>query len=151
MLSNGDDTEDSSDYFIYSLKMHRKSNPANLFLNIKSTRNKFSALQHILCNPHIDLLGNSETILDDTFPHWQFHVDNHVLNPLQWRYNDHDAVSNHQPGDCLLNRLSRRKSKKTSKLRVTGLCEGNSPVTSEFPTQMANNTESVSIWVRHHA
>ena len=25
---------------------------------------------------------------------------------------------------------------KTSRLRVTGLCEGNSPVTSEFPAQM---------------
>ena len=32
------------------------------------------------------------------------------------------SVSNHQPHDCLLNRLFRRKSKKTSKLRVTGLC-----------------------------
>ena len=31
-----------------------------------------------------------------------------------------------QPHDCLLNRLFRRKSKKTSKLRVTGLCVGNS-------------------------
>ena len=41
---------------------------------------------------------------------------------LQWRHNEHDGVSNHQPHDCLLNRLSRRGSKKTSKLRVTGLC-----------------------------
>ena len=47
--------------------------------------------------------------------------------PLQWRYNDHDGVSNHQPRGCLLNRLFRRRSKKTSKLRVTGLCVGNSP------------------------
>ena len=46
---------------------------------------------------------------------------------LQWRHNDHDSVSNHQPYDCLLNRLFRRRSKKTSKLRVTGLCAGNSP------------------------
>ena len=30
---------------------------------------------------------------------------------------------------------SRRRWKKTSKLRVTGLCEGNSPVTGEFPAQ----------------
>ena len=36
--------------------------------------------------------------------------------------------------------------KKTSKLRVTGLCAGNSPVTGEFPAQMASNTENVSIW-----
>ena len=35
-----------------------------------------------------------------------------------------NSVSNHQPHDCLLNRLFRRKSKKTSKLRVTGLCAG---------------------------
>ena len=41
---------------------------------------------------------------------------------------------------------SRGRSKKTSKLRVTGLCEINSPVTGEFPAQMASNTESVSIW-----
>ena len=48
---------------------------------------------------------------------------------LLWRHNGHDGVSNHQPCDCLLNRLFRRRSKKTSKLRVTGLCVGNSPVT----------------------
>ena len=46
---------------------------------------------------------------------------------LWWRHNDHDSVSNHQPHECLLNRLFRRRSKKTSKLRVTGLCAGNSP------------------------
>ena len=31
--------------------------------------------------------------------------------------------------------------KKTSKLRVTGLCVGNSPVTGEFPAQMARNAK----------
>ena len=46
---------------------------------------------------------------------------------LQWRHNDHICVSNHQPRACLLNRLFRRRSRKTSKLRVTGLCVGNSP------------------------
>ena len=40
--------------------------------------------------------------------------------------------------------------KKTSKLRVTGLCAGNSPATGEFPAQKASNTENVSIWWRHH-
>ena len=43
------------------------------------------------------------------------------------------GVSNHQPDDCLLNRLFRCRSKETSKLRVTGLCVGNSPVIGEFP------------------
>ena len=68
-------------------------------------------------------------------------------------YNDiimNMMASHHQPHDCLLNRLFRRRSKKTSKLHVTGLCAGNSPGTSEFPTQMASNAENVSIWWRHH-
>ena len=69
---------------------------------------------------------------------------------LQWRHNGLDGVSNHQPHDCLLNRLFRRKSKKASKLRVTVLCAGNSPVTGEFPAQRASNAESVSIWWCHH-
>ena len=47
------------------------------------------------------------------------------MHHLQWHHNEHDGVSNHQPSDCLLNRLFRRESKKTSKLRATGLCEGN--------------------------
>ena len=41
--------------------------------------------------------------------------------------------------------------KKTSKLRVTGLCAGNSPGTGHFPAQMDSSTENVSIWWRHHA
>ena len=35
-----------------------------------------------------------------------------------------DGVSNHQPHDCLLSCLFRRRSKKTSKLRVAGLWLG---------------------------
>ena len=69
---------------------------------------------------------------------------------LQWRHNERDGVSNHQPRDCLLKCLFRYRSKKTSKLHVTGLCEGNSLVTGEFPTQRASNAETVSIWWRHH-
>ena len=49
-----------------------------------------------------------------------------------------------------IHRLFRRMSKKTSKLRVTDLCVGNSPGTGEFPAQMASDAENVSIWWRHH-
>ena len=69
---------------------------------------------------------------------------------LQRRHNGSDGVSNHQPHDCLLNRLFRRRSKKTSKLRVTDLSAGNSPGTREFPAQMASNAENASILWRHH-
>ena len=64
---------------------------------------------------------------------------------LQWSHNERDGVSNHQPHDYLLNRLFRHKSKKTSKLRVTGLCAVNSPVTGEFPAQMASNAENYPV------
>ena len=69
---------------------------------------------------------------------------------VQWRHNEHDGVSNHQPHNCLLKCLFRCWSKQTSTLRVTGLREGNSPVTGEFPAQRASNAENVSIWWRHH-
>ena len=75
---------------------------------------------------------------------------NVIAHPLRWRHNGRDRVSNHQPHDCLLNRLFRCRSKKTPKLRVTGLCAGNSPGTGEFPAQMASNAENVPISWRHH-
>ena len=40
--------------------------------------------------------------------------------------------------------------KQTSKLRITGLCEGNSMLTIEFPAQRASNVENVSIRWHHH-
>ena len=69
---------------------------------------------------------------------------------LQLRHNGRDNVSNHQPHDCLLNRLFKAQIKETSKLRITALCEGDSPVTGEFPAQRASIAEKVSIWWRHH-
>ena len=72
------------------------------------------------------------------------------LNTLQGRHNGCNCVSNHQPLDCLFNRLFWRRSRKTSKLRVTGLCEGKSPLTGEFPALMGSNAENVSIWWRNH-
>ena len=74
----------------------------------------------------------------------------HKILPLQWRHNKLDGVSDHQPHDCLFSRLFRRRSKKTSKLRVTGRCARNSPVTGKFHAQMVSNAENVSIWWRHH-
>ena len=72
-------------------------------------------------------------------------------NQLQLCDNERDGVSSHRRLDCLLQRLFRRRSKKTSKLRATGLCEGNSPVTGEFPAQRASNAKNVFVWWRHHA
>ena len=69
---------------------------------------------------------------------------------LQWRNKERDGVSKYWRLDCFLNRLFRHRSKKKSKLRVSVLCEGNSPVTDEFPARMASNAENASIWWRHN-
>ena len=62
-----------------------------------------------------------------------------LARSLHWRHKGRDGVSNHHPCDYVLNRLFKRRSKKTSKLCVPG----------EFPAQMASNVENVSIWWRH--
>ena len=71
-------------------------------------------------------------------------------NTLQWHHRGPDGFSNRQPHACLLSRIFRRRSMKSSKQSVTGLFVGNSPVTGEFPAQMASYAENVSIGWRHH-
>ena len=41
---------------------------------------------------------------------WQWHFE--YCSLWQWRHNQRDGVSKHQPYDCLLNRLFRRRSRK---------------------------------------
>ena len=72
------------------------------------------------------------------------------LLSLKWHHNECDVVSNHMSFHCFLICWFRRRSKKTSKLRVTGLCAGKSPVTGEIPAQKASNAKNASIWWRHH-
>ena len=74
----------------------------------------------------------------------------HLVKALQWRHNERDGVSNHRLIHCLLSRLFKHRSKKISKLRVTSLCEGNSPMTGEFLAQRASSAENATIWWRHH-
>ena len=119
---------------------------------------------HGLLRPYHSLVqrynyvGASEAILlwvnDKHWPSDTHNVtaakQNKISASLLWRHNDRGGVSDHQLHDCLLSRLFRRRSKKTSKIRVTGLCVGNSPGTGEFPAQMASNSGNASIWWRHH-
>ena len=56
-----------------------------------------------------------------------------IILTLQWHHNNCDGISNQRHLNCLLNHLFRCRSKKTSKLCVTGLCEEKSLVTGEFP------------------
>ena len=97
-----------------------------------------------VCN--ISFLRNPDSV---RFPITIVHGKRHIA-PLQWRHNGRVCVSNHQPQDCLLTCLFRRRSKKTSKLRVTGLCAGYSLIAGELSVQISSNVENVSIWWRHH-
>ena len=54
-----------------------------------------------------------------------------------------DGVSHRRRLHCLLSCWLRRRSKKASKLRNSGLCLGNSPVTGKFPAQKASNAENI--------
>ena len=70
--------------------------------------------------------------------------------PLQWRHNDHDSVSNHQPHGCLLSRFIRAQIKENIKApRHWPLC-GEFTGPGDFPAQRASNAENVSVWWRHH-
>ena len=77
--------------------------------------------------------------------------------PLHWRNNYHDSVSNHQTHACLLNRLFRRRSKKTSKLCVAGHCAGNSPGPVNSPHKWPVTRKMfpfddviMQLWTTHH-
>ena len=112
------------------------------------------------CSASLPLCSNNQLMIGGFASERVYKAENVCITPqntydlvctsLQWRHNELDGVSNHQPHDCLLNCLFRPRSKKTSKLWVTGLCAENSTVTGEFHTQMASNAENVSVWWRHH-
>ena len=113
------------------------------------SRRSWHQLCDILCNITQYLLDGRVMVVHWAFGRYTF-FDFAVEfcgtgGPLLWRHNVYGSVSNYQPRDCLLKHLFRRRLKKTSKLRDTGLCAGNSPETGEFPAQMASNAENVSI------
>ena len=95
----------------------------------------------LLCDCNVPLAITTRNKQKDVWLlYWQRHTFTYsdtqsATSSLHWRHNGRNGVPNHQLHDCLLNRLFRRRSNNTSKVRVTGLCEGNSPVTGEFPAQ----------------
>ena len=123
------------------------------------TKISISVLQHIIslsfshtqmCIRIILCQSWCKSIVQDMDALWIVFPFQYENITLQWRHNERDCVSNHQSHDCLLSHLFRRRLKKTSKLRVTGYCERNSPATGEFPAQSASNADNVSIWWRYH-
>ena len=92
-----------------------------------------------------DVCCISDDVLRRLMDYYKLCIARGMLLELQWRHNH--GVSNHRRHNGLLNRLFRRRSKKTSQLRITGLCGRN--LTGEFPSQRASNAENVSMWWHH--
>ena len=65
-------------------------------------------------------------------PKWNYQLEE---CSLQWRLNERDGVSNNHVSIVYSTVCSGADQRKTPKLRVTGLCAVNSPVTGEFPAQ----------------
>ena len=104
------------------------------WVNAIGVRNKYllsrlSANHSMLFKYDCKEINNTECTRCLLGARWR-HVVERFPATLQWHHNEHDGVSNHQLNVCLFNRLFKRISKKTSKLRVTCLCEGNSPTSS---------------------
>ena len=103
------------------------------------------------CKITRSLSHETEPNTPQSLPHNQaLHPHPTGPHPLQWRRNECDGVSNHRRLRCLLNCWFRRTLKKTSKLRVTGLCAGihRWPVNSPHKRPV---TREMFFWWRHHA
>ena len=87
--------------------------------------------RHFVCHQGITMSASLiyNQIIAKHFPGSDGCIVYHMIctnTTLQWRHNGRDGISNHQPDNCLLDHLIRCRSKKTWKLRVTGLCAENS-------------------------
>ena len=120
--------------------------PFILNYGINEINYNHNILWDVITHPCPDLNGDRTKLMRNISHSLCMQLHNHVLNwipvssisvryvwdvsnTLQWRHNERNGVSDHQPHDCLPNRLFTHRSIKTSKLRITGLSAGNSPVT----------------------
>ena len=123
-------------------------------------------IEELLYFPNMHLIDNERHILIILLCHILFyHIESEVpkqtLEDQNRLLQDNERLNEELAGTITITSMasqiaslmivySRHRSKNTSKFHVTGLCERNSPVTDEFPTQRASNEENVSIWWRHH-
>ena len=82
---------------------------------------------------------------------WKWHQNSLNLNMLHYSDAIVSAMASQITGVLIVHSTvcSGADGRKHKKFRVTGLCEGNSPVTCEIPTQRAREPENVSIWWHH--
>ena len=106
-------------YFIDFPKVNHPGGPA-LFLCLRAVW-IISAKAAIHRRGRVSVFVRPVTGLPRRSSQGQVYCVEIYFSSLLWRHNGRDGASNHELHHCLLNRLS---FKKTSKLRVTGLCGG---------------------------
>ena len=104
--------------------------------------------------------GNGFRIDNFSYRHWKIRATGKSVYCIRNHDKRHPAISRYN--DAIMSEMASQiigvsivcstgpPSKKTSKLRVTGLCKGNPPVTGGFPSQRPSNAEDVSICRRDH-
>ena len=107
--------------FAFDYLFNYKEYLMNLFIHTEWNSVFFFVWFAVGCETRIELIF----IRTEYINTWYFIIL--AIYPLRRRHNERDAVSYQQPHDCLLNRLFRHWWTTTSRLRITGLCEGNSP------------------------
>ena len=75
----------------------------------------------------------------------------HLFSTLQWRHNEHDGVSNHQPHDCLLNRLFKAQIKENIKASRHWPLYGEFTGDRWIPRTNGQLRGNISFWLRHNA
>ena len=105
--------------------------------------------------PPASTLASSSSLSWGLWPHRRGLVWRRSLQAVSWLNHYNDVIISAMASQItsvsiVCSTVGSGRSKKTSKLRVTGLYAGNSPVTGEFPAQRASNATIFSIWWRHH-
>ena len=141
-----------------SLNMYTTYNPKPISVNTCIDHSvRLGDMLIILTQPMLELMEYTHV---NKSPHlhrlFVFHVSPRSplsdmgLFSLQWRHNEHDGVSNHQPPDCLTQPSIQAQIKENIK------APRHWPLWGEFtgdrwtPRTRASNAENVSIWWRHH-
>ena len=102
--------------------------------------------------PKGPVIGNVVThSLNELLAIWRLFLDSSQSHQtLQWRHNERDGISNHQPRDCLFNRLFKAQIKENIKAPRHWPSWGEFTGDRWIPRTKGQYHGKASIWWRHH-
>ena len=124
-----------------------------LLFQLKRSPNIWHAILHYMVHSHWQALHSLPGIpMQQRQQAWKFGYHRSIWIMYSSNLiseNSHSLLCRHM-GAMASQITSKSQSKEKTKLCVTGLCAGNSPLNSEFPALRVSNAENVSIWWRYH-